>query len=500
MTLPGMQPQRARKFVPAEHFLESATLSGDGTSLALITRGKAFSLGALDGPVVQHGTADGVRYRYLAWLADGKRLVGIQDDGTEPRLVVFSPDATTEPRVLAALDVGHVVDLQASPTGELVALTNHRYEIVVVDLSTDSLRIVDKGVAKPMFGVTLMPGIAWSPDARWLAYTIATNAQQTIIKLADLSTGATVPVTDPVRYDAAPAFDPGGKYLYFLSARDFDPVRDSLHFEFGFPKGVRPYLVTLRKNLPSPFTPVTKAAESAPEKTDRPAEEGASDEVAPVEIDLDGLTTRIVALPVAEGRYSRVQGTSKGIAFLSQPIEGTRNQPFPSTTPPANGGLDHYVFETYQTERIVDGITDFSVSTDGKMLLYRAGDRLRVLKAGEKAPGTNAPGRQSGWVDLSRVKVSVQPALEWRQMLDEAWRLQREQYWVADMAGIDWSGIHDRYTPLVDRITSRGELSDLIWEMQGELGTSHAYEFGGDYRPWPNYRQGFLGVDWRMIR
>ncbi|HEU5368093.1 MAG TPA: PDZ domain-containing protein, partial [Ktedonobacterales bacterium] len=165
--------------------------------------------------------------------------------------------------------------------------------------------------------------------------------------------------------------------------------------------------------------------------------------------------------------------------------------------------LEFYDFERRKQEHLADEIGDFHVTADGKTLLYYSNDKLRVLKAGEKppelqGPERDKPGRESGWLDLGRVKVSIRPGAEWRQMFGEAWRLQREQFWVADHAGVDWQAVRQRYEPLVERITSRGELSDLFWEMQGELGSSHAYEFGGEYRPHPEYRQGFLGVDWRF--
>src|SRR5205823_6583831 len=142
----------------------------------------------------------------------------------------------------------------------------------------------------------------------------------------------------------------------------------------------------------------------------------------------------------------------------------------------------------------------FDVSRDAKTLIYRSRQRLRVFKAGDKAPkGDNGDraNRETGWLDLSRLKVSVQPAAEWKQMFAEAWRLQREQFWAEDMSGIDWDKIYAQYAPLVERVSSRSELSDLLWELQGELGTSHAYEWGGEYRQGPHYQQGFLGVDWR---
>jgi tricorn protease len=159
-----------------------------------------------------------------------------------------------------------------------------------------------------------------------------------------------------------------------------------------------------------------------------------------------------------------------------------------------------FEFDTQKQDRLVDGVSDFSLSQDAKSLMYQSGDRLRVLRAGEKpsqknGEGGDKPGRQSGWIDLGRVKVSVQPGAEWRQMFQEAWRLQREQFWAEDLSGIDWEEIHDRYEPLVAHVTTRSEFSDLLWEVQGELGTSHAYEMGGEYRSSPDYRLGSLGVD-----
>ncbi len=65
------------------------------------------------------------------------------------------------------------------------------------------------------------------------------------------------------------------------------------------------------------------------------------------------------------------------------------------------------------------------------------------------------------------------------------------------MSGIDWQAVYRRYLPLLQRVATRSEFSDLLWEMQGELGTSHCYEMGGDYRPEPAYQQGFLGADLR---
>jgi tricorn protease len=503
--LAGSQAQRARQFVPAGKFMDSYSLHPKGQAVALTTRGKAFSLSNWEGAVLQHGESDGPRYRLIDWLADGKRLVAVSDAGGEPRLVVFSADGSAPDRTLDQLDIGHATALRAAPVGEQVLLSNHRNELLLVDLKAETLRVLDRSDYGRIEDSDLVNGIAWSPDGRWVAYEQAKSAQQIIIKLCRVESGETYQVTEAVRRDTKPAFDPAGRYLYFLSARDFDPVPDMMHFEFSFPKGVRPYLITLRKDLRSPFQPESallheegeekKSGEKQEEKAEKPPE--------PVEIDLDGITDRVVAFPVPEGRYGRVMGTSNGALFTSLPLEGIRTGDFFSLKPKSNGGLDFYDFEKRKQEHIADEVGDFSVTADGKTLLYYSNDKLRVLKAGEKppelqGPERDKPGKESGWLDLGRVKVSIRPGAEWRQMFGEAWRLQREQFWVADHAGVDWPLIRQRYEPLVDRLTSRGELSDLFWEMQGELGSSHAYEFGGEYRPHPEYRQGFLGVDWRF--
>lgn len=499
----GSRTQRSRKFVAAADYLDSYMVHPAGYSVALTVRGRAYTMPNFEGPVLQHGEMSQTRYRLLTWLLDGKHLVAVRDDGDQEVLEVLTADGSASPRRLEGLDIGRAIDLRVSPVRDQVALTNHRHELLLVDLEPATLRVLDRS------DFERIRGIDWSPDGRWLAYGCAETAQTCAIKLCNAETGESRAVTDPVLRDEAPSFDPEGRYLYFIGYRIFNPVEDALQFDLGFPRAARPYALTLRADLHSPFLPDPEQAgedeeedrsHSAPEA---PAGEDSKPEDGhePLAIDLEGIEQRIVPFPVPEGDYAQVAGIAKKIFFSSFPIAGSMHDDLLDQTPEADGAIECYDLAEHKHDVFVAGITDFAVSRDGKTLLYRAGDRLRMLRTdhkpseGEKDAG-DAPGRASGWLDLDRVRVSVDPASEWAQMFREAWRLQRDHFWTADMSLVRWDEVYAHYAPLVARVNSRAEVSDLLWEMQGELGTSHAYEFGGEYRLGPQYLQGFLGVDW----
>jgi tricorn protease len=160
------------------------------------------------------------------------------------------------------------------------------------------------------------------------------------------------------------------------------------------------------------------------------------------------------------------------------------------------GVLQMYDLNERKEEYIVSGLRSFVVSRKKGFVIYWTSKDLRILKAGDK-PDNNTIGfnKKNGWLVPNRAKVAVNPPDEWQQMLKEAWRLQRDHFWTEDMSHVDWQKIYERYQALLGRVTTRSEFSDLVWEMQGELGTSHAYEYGGDYRHTRHYRQGFLGAD-----
>ncbi len=502
--------QRQRKFVSASRYLREYALTPDGHALALTVRGKPFTMANWEGAVLQHGERSGARYRFTKWLNDGKRLVTLSDVGGEEALEIHTRDGSGDIVRLDALDLGHIRALEVSPQiknekNDCLLLINNRFELLHIDLETQEMRVLDKSHYQNI------QGAVWSPDGEWCAYSFPSTETTRSIKLCKIETGETWLVTQPEFSDFSPAWDPDGKYLYFLSYREFNPVYDALHFDLGFPSAMRPLLITLQKTLGNPFVPEPRPLEEEKEDKDKEnqkEQEKASDEKdeksekesPPITIDLEGISQRVVAFPYPRGHYGQIAGIEGKAIFTSYPSREVSG-PFDDDGNTARGTLHAYDFKEQKKERLISGIDDFQLSRDEKTLVYSSGSRLRVIKAGKKAEGDSksgsraSPSRQNGWINLSRIKASVIPTAEWHQMYREAWRLQRDYFWTADMSGVDWEHVYQRYLPLLDRIATRGEFSDLMWEMQGELGTSHAYEFGGDYRSSPNYAQGFLGAD-----
>lgn len=526
--------QRNRRFVEAKKFLHGYSIYPDGHAIALTSRGKLYTMPLWERAVRQYGKRDGVRYRLPHWTHDGKTLVCVSDDGgpdaprgapspdaprgapSQEALETYSTDDPSKVKRLGRIDIGRAIELVPSPTSEEIVLTNHRNELIWVNLRTARSKLLDHSryarITEPV----------WSPDGRYVAYSCPTTQRTRSIKLAEPTTGRTHLLTRPDFYDYRPSFDPEGRYLYFLSARVWDPVYDTLYLSLGFPRSVRPHLVTLRSDQPSPFVPTPKGlgrppkpgedrgGNAGPETAAKRPSDGRTRRGAPgtaasgrprpkrTQIDLEGIPERVVAFPVAEGRYTQVWGIKGKVLFANFPVMGALRDDIFDTDDEPHGKLESYDLDELKHDVLVQGINGFQVSADGSTLVYHAARRLRAIRAGHKPdPKTEKerPGRTSGWIDLGRVRVSVDPGSEWRQMYREAWRFQRDHFWVPDMSGVDWQAIYERYRPLVEKVTTRLEFSDLMWEMNGELGTSHAYEIGGDVKAPPPYPVGQLACD-----
>jgi tricorn protease len=490
--------QRARKFFFAPRYLQHYDVHPKGHHISLVTRGKLCVMGNWDGPVTQLGERDGIRYRLPTWLGDGKHMVAVCDDAIEEKLVVFDAETTQltsrpTPVQEKKMNLGRVIHLWTNPVNDSAILFNHRSEVIFVDLKKWTTKVIDRSEQRaPTSG-------GWSPDGRWFTYGASLTRHKMAIKVFDQNSGDIHQVTNPIQSDTGPVFDPEGKYIYFISERHFDPVYDALQFELGFPYAAKIYAIPLRKDIVSPFLKLPEKLVQAEdeadqdESTEKKEDKKAASKVPEVQIDFDDITKRLFEFPIEAGNYSHLCAVKGKIYFISHAIEGALEAQEHSDS--SISTLESFDIETLKGEQISSGVSAVTASLDQEFLIVRYGRKLRVLKAGEKPEEDSGFTKKSGWIDLARIKLMVTPALEWQHMYKEAWRLQRDHYWVEDMSSINWRAVYERYEPLLSRISTREEFSDLVWEMQGELGTSHAYVMGGDLKQPPHWNVGSLAAD-----
>jgi tricorn protease len=495
-------PQTARRFENAAESLTEFAPHPDGTQLAFDSRGQQFTMPLFEGAVIRHSSGSQARTRLTQWFHDGKQLVSVTDANGFEQIALCHADVPSEPKLVTSGDIGRVTDLVCSPTAGVVVFANHRHELCALDVDDGSVRTLDTCPSHRI------EGLSFSPDGRFVAYVWWPAHGTSIIRVTKLRSGKLHDVTTPLRIDQSPVWDPDGKYLYFISTRDFNPVYDALQFDLSFPQASRPFVVTLRSDVVSPFVPKPKPIHHDHDRDRERGREranGKPEKVADIEIDFDGITGRVLGFPVDEGDYSQIVAARERVLFTRFPVKGIKPTRREDLEGDGHGTLLAYDFEQQRLATIATEVDEIRLGRDARTLVYRSHDRLRAVDAlndlpeedDEPKPPTNEPGRRSGWIDLDRASVEIIPRDEWAQMYREAWRLQSEQFWVEDMSDIDWDRVYDRYAALLARVRTRSELSDLIWEMQGELGTSHAYEWGGDYREPPQYQRGFLGADLR---
>ena len=488
------------KFDNPEKYLQGYDIHPKAEHITLNVRGKVFNMANWEGPVIQNGNTSDARYRFCSWLSDGKRIALVSDEGGEEHIEIYWATEEKKPVKLKNIsegissgeNFGQIKDFAVSLKEDKLVFSNNRLELFLCDFKDKKIIKLDES----KYGE--IDDLAWSPDGKWIAYQYWTSENICCIKLANIESKKTYKITNPVLRDVMPIFDTEGKYLYFLSQRKFDPVYDSMQFELSFPKGMRPYLITLDKELKNPFKKIPDLEPKEEEEKEDKKQKDKKKEVN-VKIDLDNIANRIIPFPLEEGIYHQIASIKGKVLFSIFPVEGSLDMDWFSGELPAKGSIKMYDFNNQKTETIVEGITNFKVALNGKKMIFRAKNKLRVIDADkkleDKIKAKTGYGRESCWVDISRIKVKVDLEGEWRQMYREAWRLQREHFWNKDMSNIDWQKVYKRYFPLINRIGTRGEFSDLIWEMQGELGTSHSYEFGGDYKSHPQYKIGLLGTD-----
>ncbi len=515
--LPSGRQLQPRFVDPGEHLQDTALLP-TGKGILATVRGKGVAMGAWSGPVRRMGPRSGVRLRLPAWLAhDELWALFVSDEGGQEAPVIYNP---IDGSLIARLEIPDPRRIRAwnvHPKEHAFALVDIANRVRLVTLDKD-LKATTKTLFEDPKALTVSAPV-WSPDGRWLAFVCGYDwtSEGGKLRLVDTQTGEGVWLADDGMPFRSPAFDARGPFLHVLSERDFNPMLDASRFGAAVVHSTGLYTFVLTADGLSPYDPRWLEEQEEDEEgddTDKDAKsdesdgdgDGAEEQEGDGEskeakdsfrIDLEGLDYRLVKSPdVPLGGYHGLVVDGDKILLLDPPMSGMLDEPSDDSD---QSRLMFYDLKTGELTTLVDHVDAYE-ARDGWTLMH-VDEGLRLIKSGEEPPKDVArPGknRHTGWIDLDRIRLEVTPQHEWRQMYHEAWRLQRERFWSETMADIDWEEVRDRYLPVLDRVQTRAEFSDLIWELQGELGTSHAYEFQGDYPELRDlYDVGGLGAELR---
>ena len=517
---------RAPRLISAADHIGGLSCDETGQASAVEVRGTIHWLTHRDGPGRALSVTPGVRAQMPRVLGKDGLVAWVTDAGGEHALEIGGEsdgEPVVTPRTLAAGAIGMVSRLAAAPDGSAVAVAARDGRLRLVDVASgdvSELASSDDGEIN---------GLAWSPDSAWLAWSEPGPGSLRRIRVASVADREVHDLTDGRFTDTYPAFTADGLYLAFLSKRSFDPVYDAHFFDLSFPFGSRPYLLPLAATTPSPFAPQSggrrigdgpATGKDAAKEADKDAgtdagaaaagKDGADEAGKPpkVTIDFDGSAARVVGIPVPESRYESLHAVKGGLAWLREPFSGNLGQGGARLTDEApRPTLERFDIQRQKVTELREDVDWFAASGDGTRLVVSDHSKLTVLPADRKADPDNPDDHVS--VDGSRARFLADPAQLWRHSLDEAGRIMAHEFWVQDMAEVDWSAVLAEYRPLVEKVATASDFADLLWEVFGELGSSHAYvgaasNGGGDGSSIP----GLLGADlerdadsgWRIAR
>ncbi|MFF2774964.1 S41 family peptidase [Streptomyces sp. NPDC058052] len=472
--LGGQRAGRRPYQVPASRHVDALSVDETGRASAVGVRGSLYWLTHRDGPARAITDTPGVRVRLPEMLGSGGQIAYVTDaEGDDAVEIAYLPRASGDrpPRRLAAGELGRVEELVADPDGERLAIASNDGRLLLVDATEDSNGEVTE-LIRSLNGP--VRDLAFSPDGAWLTWShpgIGRSLRSIkLVRISGPGPRAIIDVTNGRFEDENPVFTSDGRYLAFLSWRGFDPVYDVHTGDLSFPLGCRPYLVPLSSATPSPFALLPDGRPAAGGLD--PADDGADTGDGTVTVEIEGLPDRVTPFPVAASKYSALAPVSGGgLVWLRWPISGALGETF--ANPADTSGrptLEHYSVVKARRTELARDLDWFAVSGDGSRLVVFDEGELRAVPATEPGDGDSTV-----YLDLRRILHDADPGAEWRQSYDEAGRIVRAYFWEPGMGGVDWTAILDQYRPLLERVASPDEFADLLREVMGELGTSHAY-------------------------
>ncbi len=501
ITLPGDFIQARSHWVHVSRLITSFGLSPNGKRAVFTARGDVFTVPAKLGSIRDITQTSGARERNAVWSPDGRWIAYLSDRSGEDELYIRPADGLGKEVRVTFDGKMHRLPPVWSPDSRKLLFADKDVRLFYVDVQEKKPVFIDQGKYADL------TDYAWSPDSQWVAYAKTGQNTNSVVYLYSLADRKITPVTTSFWNSVDPAFDPAGKYLYFLSDRSYNAVPDTFDVEAVYPQTTRVYLVTLQASLPSPFAPRSDEAGVTP-SSNPPGPVAApktASKPAPFRIDLEGIGNRIVALPTPPAHIVHLSAAPGRVYYLTLPIQGLSG-PLAGVTPE----LHVFTLKDRKDHALIAAVNGYSLSFDGNKVLYSSPPKPPAVPPARPSPKTygiisaeppKAPHKVGeGLLNLSGMEMDVDPAKEWKQIFYDVWRQERDFFFEHSMNGVNWTRVRDQYAPLLPHIKDRYDLNYLLSELIGELVSSHTYVGGGDYPNLHPVNVGLLGVDFGMDR
>ncbi|MEN2282958.1 S41 family peptidase [Algoriphagus sp. SE2] len=460
-------------------YLSAMAVSNDGERVVMTTRGRVFSVPVKEGRTVRLSRKDGVRYRDAIFSPDGRSILTFSDESSEFEIHEYNSLGMDQGKQVSKNGTTLKFDMLPSPDGSKIAYRDLNQTIWVMDKATGSqIKVTDSDE-------DITSSMAWSPDGKWLAYAQAASNTFSQIHAFNIDSKKRIAMTSDRANSLSPQWSTDGNWLYFLSDRNFQSVIGSpwgtRQPEPFWEKQMKIYQIGLKPGLVSPFffnNELQKEAEKTPEKVT-------------VTIEENGLQARLREVPVPAGNYTNLIVTDKAIYYheigtgmgVIYGAGASGNDKAPLMMVPISNKPEPKAF--------IENARNYTVSLNNKYLLVRSGSNYSVVELGTSPVSDLSKTK----VDFSGVTYSIDPREDWKQIYTDAWRMERDYFYDVNMHGVDWDAMYQKYLPLVDRVTTRAELSDVIGELVGELSVLHTSVRGGDLRDGEdNINFGMLGA------
>ena len=470
---------------------QNAYISHDGKRVVVEARGELFSLPAEKGYVKNLTNSSGTAERYPAWSPDGKKIAYWSDESGEYELHLLNLEDETKQK-LTSYGPGYRYQLHWSPNSEMLAFVDQTMTIKIFNTQTNQTTDVDKGLWMYQGGLSNF-SVSWSSDSRWMVYNRGEDNRNNSIFIYDTENSTRKRVTSPFYNEHSPAFDPEGKYLYFITNRAFSPVYSDFDNSFAYTNSAQIAALSLQKDTPPVTAPKNdevgmreeddeeeeKSSENNVKKENKADEDDEKgDEPEPVNIDFDGLEQRTVIIPVDAGRYTNLSAVKGKVIFhdYTHVDNGKRS-------------VKYYDFEEEEEKTIIENAQDYMLTGNRKKMLVSVNGELAIIDVQpDQKPEKN--------LRLDEMETLIDPREEWQQIFNDAWRFERDFFYDKNMHGVDWQGIKEYYGELLEFAATRWDVNFIIGEMIAELNASHTYRGGGDSESSPRRNVGYLGIDW----